>query len=101
MSPTPSVAGVSDFGNFGVMPLRKVPDSSLVASYGVFFHSKYSHQGEVAIPGFYSALLEDANTTAEMTAAGTHAGIHRCVNHGWTSGGWWLTMAPAAVLCVS
>jgi hypothetical protein len=64
------------------MPLRRVPDETLVASYGVFFHSKYPKESEVAIPGYYAALLEDWNTTAEMTAAGTHAGVHRYTCHG-------------------
>ena len=36
----------------------------------------------MAAPGYYSAVLHDWNTTAEVAAAGTHSGTHRYTCHG-------------------
>lgn len=72
--------GVNDWGNFGVMPIRSVPTAALVSNS--WYHSPFSHDTESASPGYYTVHLDAWNTTAELLAAGTHAGIHRYVCHG-------------------
>ena len=77
---TVAPSGVPDWGNFGVMPVRKLPDSALV-SYS-WYHSRYSHASESSAPGYYTVDLQDWNATAELTASGTHSGMHRYTCHG-------------------
>ena len=73
-------AGVEDWGNFGVMPVRGQPTGITVSND--WYHSPFDKASEAAAPGYYTATLTGTNTTAEMTAAGTHAAMHRwaCVN---------------------
>ena len=40
------------------------------------FRSKFKHENEKAVPGYYSVLLDDYNIRAELTATG-HCGMHR------------------------
>ena len=40
------------------------------------FRSKFSHENEKAIPGYYSVLLDDYGIKAELTAT-AHCGMHR------------------------
>eukprot|EP00117_Sycon_ciliatum_P027270 scpid28321/ scgid2435/ Uncharacterized glycosidase Rv0584 len=66
--------GVLDFGNIGTMATRSV-QSSMFSNYG--YRSKFKHANETAMPGYYRVLLDDAQVIAELTACGSHAGIHR------------------------
>ena len=67
--------GASDWGNIGVMPFRGEVLATVLEDYG--YKSRFSHKQEVMSPGLYSVSLQDAATFAELTVAGTHAGIHR------------------------
>jgi len=40
------------------------------------FRSKFRHENEKAVPGYYSVLLDDYNIKAELTAT-EHCGMHR------------------------
>lgn len=62
-------------GNFGVMVTRKPVDSKLLTDSQ--YKSRFRHENETALPGYYSVFLEDANALAELTASGTHSGMHR------------------------
>jgi predicted alpha-1,2-mannosidase len=74
-----SGAGHSDLGDMLVMPVTgdKVPltpgDPGIPGSG---YRSRFSHDGEVATPGYYAVTLIDAGVRAEMTA-GTRIGVHR------------------------
>jgi hypothetical protein len=68
-------AGVADFGNIGVMPCTKGLTTSMVKHRG--WLSAISHTTETAKPGYYSTQLQDHNTLAELSVAGTHTGFHR------------------------
>jgi hypothetical protein len=72
--------GVTDWGNFGVMPIRSVPTNTLVSNS--WYHSPFSHDTESASPGYYTVHLDAWNATAELAASGTHAGVHRYTCHG-------------------
>jgi putative alpha-1,2-mannosidase len=79
MSHTHTVgAGVDDYGNFGVIPVHgdiSVVDSHLVSDAN--YRSKFSHDGEVASPGYYAVDLQDAGARAEVVAVGPFSGMHR------------------------
>ncbi len=69
-------AGLPDFGNFGVMPLRMdIPFPETIRDYG--YKSYFTHETEEMYPGYYKVYLETHAATAEMVAAGTHSGVHR------------------------
>ena len=69
-------AGLPDYGSFGVMPVRvAVPTPVLVRDYN--YRSPFNHSSEIMFPGYYSVVLDGPSVTAELTAAGTHAGAHR------------------------
>lgn len=81
---TTTALGVSDLGNFGVLATRKVPDKSLVTPEGVFFHSKFSHDTEVAVSeGLRPRGVRDVRPScpcvAPRSALGTHPPILDCV----------------------
>ena len=63
-----------------MMPVRGQPAGITVSND--WYHSPFDKASEAAAPGYYTATLTGTNTTAEMTAAGTHAAMHRwaCVN---------------------
>ena len=74
-----SGAGHSDLGDFLVMPVAgdtvplepgapDTPDSG--------YRQRFSHDTEVAHPGYYAVTLADSGIRAEMTA-GTRVGVHR------------------------
>ena len=67
-------AGEGDFQNFGVMVTRRWDDNVFRNSN---YKSAYSHNEEVALPGYYAVNLGDANTYAELSVSGTHSGMHR------------------------
>ena len=69
-------AGLPDYGSFGLMPVRvAVPTPVLVRDYN--YRSPFNHTSEIMFPGYYSVMLDGPSVTAELTAAGTHAGVHR------------------------
>jgi putative alpha-1,2-mannosidase len=74
-----SGAGHSDLGDFLVMPVSgdKVPmEPGDPKQPGSGYRSRFSHQDEVAHPGYYAVTLGDWGVRAEMTA-GTRIGVHR------------------------
>ena len=75
-------AGVPDYGTTGVMPIAEAPTRELFT--GKYpFREKFSHETEIAQPGYYSAILDQSNITIELTAT-SHVGVHRYTyNHGF------------------
>ncbi|KQS03446.1 sugar hydrolase [Sphingomonas sp. Leaf357] len=74
-----SGAGHSDLGDILVMPVSgdAVPiEPGDPAKPGSGYRSRFSHDGEIARPGYYAVTLTDAGVRAEMTA-GTRVGVHR------------------------
>lgn len=73
-----SGTGHSDLGDFLVMPtvgkLRLEPGKKDKPGSG--YHSRYSHNEEIATPGYYKVKLSDYNVTAELTAS-NRVGYHR------------------------
>ncbi len=73
-----SGTGVSDYGDILLMPitgeLMLEPGTSEDPHNG--YRSVFSHDFEVAKPGYYSVYLEDYNVKAELTA-GPRVGYHR------------------------
>jgi putative alpha-1,2-mannosidase len=70
--------GMDDLGNFGVMVARSFSAADAQqASQTAPYWSHFQHATEIAQPGYYSAILEDAATTAEVTISGSHSGAHR------------------------
>lgn len=71
-----SGTGHSDLGDLLVMPTVGRPELDSDETGGPRFGSGFSHQTEVAHPGYYRVLLERDQIDAEMTAA-ARTGIHR------------------------
>ncbi len=74
-----SGAGHSDLGDFLLMPVAgaTVPlEPGDPAKPGSGYRSRFSHDGEVARPGYYAVTLADSGVRAELTA-GTRIGVHR------------------------
>ena len=73
-----SGTGASDMLDFLLMP--GTGPTKLVAGArqnpGEGYRSRFSHEDEVAVPGYYSVLLRDYNIRAELTAT-ERAGMHR------------------------
>lgn len=73
-----SGTGHSDLGDFLMMPatgsLKLNPGTADKPESG--YRSRYSHDREVAEPGYYSVMLDDYGIRAELTAT-TRVGIHR------------------------
>ncbi len=73
-----SGTGHSDLGDFLVMPtvgkLRLNPGTADHPESG--YRSRFSHETEKSVPGYYSVQLEDYNIKAEMTTA-EHVGFHQ------------------------
>jgi predicted alpha-1,2-mannosidase len=83
-----SGTGISDLGDFLFMPFagepKITPGTPEDPDSG--YRSRFSHEDEVASPGFYSVLLKDYNIKAELTAT-TRAGFHKYTyNEGGKSG---------------
>jgi predicted alpha-1,2-mannosidase len=71
-------AGLGDLGNFGVMPVRNLTAATILHSAASpAFRSAFSHATETAVPGYYAVHLDDPRVRAELTASGTHSGVHR------------------------
>ena len=72
-------SGASDFGNHGLIVTRWWNNTVFENSaHDAAYRSRFSKESEAAMPGFYTAYLEDAETRAEVVAVSTHSGIHRC-----------------------
>jgi predicted alpha-1,2-mannosidase len=67
-------AGGSDWQNFGVTVTRWLTDDT-VKNAG--YRSGFRHEEETLEVGYYGVNLDTAGTLAEVTACGTHAGMHR------------------------
>jgi predicted alpha-1,2-mannosidase len=67
-------AGISDWQNFGVTVTRWLTDDT-VKNAG--YRSGFRHEEETLEVGYYGVNLDTAGTLAEVTACGTHAGMHR------------------------
>ncbi len=78
-----SGAGHSDLGDVLVMPQVTAAPGAAVAldpgdpkRPGSGYRSRFSHDSEVAHPGYYAVTLSDSGIRAELTA-GTRIGVHR------------------------
>ena len=70
-----SGTGVSDYGDILLMPTNKqVFNNGADGKEG--YKSKFSHDNEVAEPGFYKVHLNDTNIDVELTVS-KRSGIHR------------------------
>ena len=70
-----SGTGVSDYGDILLMPTNKqVFNNGSDGKEG--YKSKFSHENEVAEPGFYKVHLEDTNIDVELTTS-KRSGIHK------------------------
>ncbi|CAM3258964.1 Sugar hydrolase [Sphingomonas antarctica] len=73
-----SGAGHSDLGDFLVMPAVGADDAVKLepGEPGTGYRSRFSHDGEIATPGYYAVSLIDSGVRAELTA-GTRVGVQR------------------------
>ena len=73
-----SGTGASDMLDFllmpGTGPTKLFPGARQNPGEG--YRSRFSHEDEIATPGYYSVLLRDYDIRAELSAT-EHAGIHR------------------------
>ena len=73
-----SGTGVGDMLDILLMPctgaVKTIPGTPENPSDG--YRSRFSHDEEIAIPGYYSVILKDYQVRAELSAT-TRAGIHR------------------------
>src|SRR5665647_1013623 len=65
-----SGTGAEDLGDISVFPLVGVEPTSKVVK------SEFSHDEEIASPGYYSVFLKTFGIKAELTAT-MHCGLHR------------------------
>ena len=70
-----SGTGVSDYGDILLMPTNKVIFNN-GADGKDGYKSKFSHDKEIAEPGFYKVFLEDTNIDVELTVS-ERSGIHK------------------------
>lgn len=70
-----SGTGVSDYGDILLMPTNKqVFNNGADGKEG--YKSKFSHEKEIAEPGYYKVHLDDTNINVELTAS-KRSGIHK------------------------
>ena len=73
-----SGTGHSDLGDILVMPvtgeIKFNPGTQTSPDAG--YRSRFSHETEIAVPGYYEVFLQDYGVKAQLTAT-EHAGIHR------------------------
>ena len=63
-----SGTGVSDYGDILLMPTNKpILNNGSDGKEG--YKSKFSHENEIATPGFYKVLLENTNIDVELTVS--------------------------------
>ena len=70
-----SGTGVSDYGDILLMPTNKVVFNN-GADGKEGYKSKFSHDNEVAEPGFYKVHLDDTNIDVELTVS-ERSGMHK------------------------
>lgn len=70
-----SGTGVSDYGDILLMPTTKVVFNN-GADGKEGYKSKFSHDKEIAEPGFYKVFLEDPKVDVELTVS-ERSGIHK------------------------
>lgn len=73
-----SGTGCGDYGDILLMPITGKPDIHPVSAeeQTLPFASRFSHQNEIATPGYYSVFLDTYQIKAELTAT-ARAAIHR------------------------
>ncbi len=73
-----SGTGHSDLGDVLVMPIAGEVryERGDVATPGSGYSSRFTHQGEIAQPGYYAVTLTDYRIRAELTAT-ARVGVHR------------------------
>jgi predicted alpha-1,2-mannosidase len=83
-----SGAGHSDLGDVLLTPFSGAVklDPGEVDKPGSGYRSRFSHDGEVARPGYYAVTLSDSHVRAELTA-GTRTGMHRYTFEGKAAAG--------------
>ena len=69
-----SGTGVSDYGDILLMPTNK-PIFNNGADGKEGYKSKFSHENEIAEPGFYKVHLDDTNIDVELTVS-KRSGVH-------------------------
>ncbi|WP_334055549.1 GH92 family glycosyl hydrolase [Polaribacter sp. P097] len=70
-----SGTGVSDYGDVLLMPTNEMIFNN-GADGNKGYKSKFSHENEIAEPGFYKVLLEDTNISVELTTS-RRSGVHK------------------------
>ena len=70
-----SGTGVSDYGDILLMPTNKVVFNN-GADDKDGYRSHFSHQNEIASPGYYKVLLDSTNIIVELTTT-LRAGMHK------------------------
>ncbi|MBT7704768.1 MAG: glycoside hydrolase family 92 protein, partial [Polaribacter sp.] len=75
-----SGTGVSDYGDILLMPTNKIvfnngADTSSSAAEKEGYKSKFSHENEIAEPGFYKVHLDDTNIDVALTVS-KRSGMH-------------------------
>ncbi len=70
-----SGTGISDYGDFLLMPTNKVVFNN-GADGKKGYRSHFSHNNEVASPGYYKVLLDSTNILVELTST-SRAGMHK------------------------
>jgi len=65
-----SGTGIGDLNDIRFMPINKEIDltTEIKSRDDIPYKSRYSHQGEIAKPGYYSVRLEDHKIKAELTS---------------------------------
>ena len=73
-----SGTGIGDYGDILIMPMVDCEEINRGEEniYRSGYRSRFSHNKEVSVPGYYSVILDDYNIKAELTAT-TRTGLHR------------------------
>ena len=71
-----SGTGIPDYGDILLMPMAGDARSHNGVDGRAGYSSAFSHEREVASPGYYAVTLDDSRIRAEMTAT-TRTGMHR------------------------
>ncbi len=73
-----SGTGHSDLGDVLLMPIAGVVrlERGAADQPGSGYTSRFTHEGEIAQPGYYAVTLEDYNIRVELTAS-ARVGVHR------------------------
>ena len=71
-----SGTGIGDYGDILLMPVVGSVSLDCGADSIAAYRSRFSHERESAVPGYYSVVLDDYGVRAELTAT-TRAGMHR------------------------